>query len=632
MIKWLPPRTGGSGTGDYLTPLDVGAKLEGAGRNTMAKREQRTGRGKRYDDAAARIETQELHSGTDALEMVRSVYGSKFDESIDLVVRLGVDPRKTEEMVRGTVALPSGTGKDVRVAVFAQGEAASSAREAGADHVGADDLATEVEGGMLDFDVAIATPDMMATVGKLGRALGPRGLMPNPKSGTVTDDVAKAVAEFKGGKVEFRADKHGNVHLPIGRVSFEVSALQANMKAAIEELERLRPASTKGRYLRKVSVSSTMGPGVRIDPLRVVDWNPLERRRWVAEPAAVPWPPQLTRSPKTSGLCGHAAQNAPTGRPSRRVSWSAPGYVWTGSSVYVRHSRLKTYMGGRGNRQPLTRGNPGGRSVENPRPDKVAVVDEVRERLSNTEAAVLTEYRGLDVPALAELRAALRAAGGDYKVYKNTLVRLAVSELDLEIDDLLTGPTAIALVADRPDGSPGDAVSMAKALDSFAKEHEALVIKGGLLDSQRLSIEQVLALAKIAPREVLLAQLAGAMAAPIQQFAGLLNALPQNLAYALKALIDQHGGPASLAEDDASDEAPVDETDVDAVVDEASADDNEAPAEEAEADTETAAADDNEAPAEEAEAETAAADDNEAPAEEAEADTETAAADDTEEA
>ncbi len=287
--------------------------------------------------------------------------------------------------------------------------------------------------------------------------------------------------------------------------------------------------------------------------------------------------------------------------------------------------------------------------MENPRPDKVAVVDEVRERLSNTEAAVLTEYRGLDVPALAELRAALRAAGGDYKVYKNTLVRLAVSELDLEIDDLLTGPTAIALVADRPDGSPGDAVSMAKALDSFAKEHEALVIKGGLLDSQRLSIEQVLALAKIAPREVLLAQLAGAMAAPIQQFAGLLNALPQNLAYALKALIDQHGGPASLAEDDASDEAPVDETDVDAVVDEASADDNEAPAEEAEADTETAAADDNEAPAEEAEAETAAADDNEAPAEEAEAetaaaddneapaeeaeaDTETAAADDTEEA
>ena len=237
----------------------------------MAKNENTSGRGKRYDDAAARIAEGDLHSGADALEMVRSVHGSKFDESVDLVVRLGVDPRKTEEMVRGTVALPSGTGKDVKVAVFAQGEAAAAARDAGADHVGADDLAAEVEGGMLDFDVAIAAPDMMPTVGKLGRSLGPRGLMPNPKSGTVTDDVAKAVAEFKGGKVEFRTDKHGNVHLPIGRVSFETSDLQANLKAAIEEMERLRPASTKGRYLKKGSVSSTMGPSVRIDPAGVSD-------------------------------------------------------------------------------------------------------------------------------------------------------------------------------------------------------------------------------------------------------------------------------------------------------------------------------------------------------------------------
>ncbi|MED5393566.1 MAG: 50S ribosomal protein L1, partial [Actinomycetota bacterium] len=179
------------------------------------------------------------------------------------------DPRKAEEMVRGTVALPSGTGKDVRVAVFAQGEPANAAREAGADHVGGDDLAAEVEGGMLDFDVAIATPDMMPTVGKLGRALGPRGLMPNPKSGTVTDDVAKAVGEFKGGKVEFRTDRYGNVHLPIGKASFETSALVANLSAAIEELERLKPSSTKGRYLKKVSISSTMGPGIRIDPQRV---------------------------------------------------------------------------------------------------------------------------------------------------------------------------------------------------------------------------------------------------------------------------------------------------------------------------------------------------------------------------
>ena len=225
--------------------------------------------GKRYEDASSRFDRDQMYSGSEALDLAISLAGAKFDEGVDLLVRLSVDPRKAEEMVRGTVALPSGTGKDVRVAVFAQGESANAAREAGADHVGGDDLAAEVEGGMLDFDVAIATPDMMPTVGKLGRALGPRGLMPNPKSGTVTDDVAKAVGEFKGGKVEFRTDRYGNVHLPIGKVSFEASALVANLSAAIEELERLKPSSAKGRYLKKVSISSTMGPGIRIDPQRV---------------------------------------------------------------------------------------------------------------------------------------------------------------------------------------------------------------------------------------------------------------------------------------------------------------------------------------------------------------------------
>ena len=225
--------------------------------------------GKRYEDASSRFDRDQMYSGSEALDLAISLAGAKFDEGVDLLVRLSVDPRKAEEMVRGTVALPSGTGKDVRVAVFAQGEPANAAREAGADHVGGDDLAAEVEGGMLDFDVAIATPDMMPTVGKLGRALGPRGLMPNPKSGTVTDDVAKAVGEFKGGKVEFRTDRYGNVHLPIGKVSFEASALVANLSAAIEELERLQPSSAKGRYLKKVSISSTMGPGIRIDPQRV---------------------------------------------------------------------------------------------------------------------------------------------------------------------------------------------------------------------------------------------------------------------------------------------------------------------------------------------------------------------------
>lgn len=223
-------------------------------------------KGKRYNDALTKYDSQHHHGGQESIEIVRSLAQAKFDETIDLVVRLGVDPRKSEEMVRGTVALPSGTGKNVKVAVFAQGADATAAKEAGADYVGADDLATEVEGGMLDFDVAISTPDMMPTVGKLGRALGPRGLMPNPKSGTVTDDPAKAVQDFKGGKVEFRTDRYGNVQVPIGKASFETASLVANFNAVVEELERLKPSSSKGRYFKKVSISSTMGPSILIDP------------------------------------------------------------------------------------------------------------------------------------------------------------------------------------------------------------------------------------------------------------------------------------------------------------------------------------------------------------------------------
>ena len=225
--------------------------------------------GKRYSDASKRYDRDAQHAPAEALQLAKSLANAKFDETIDLIARLGVDPRKADQIVRGTVALPSGTGKDVRIAVFAQGDAATAAREAGADHVGADDLAELVEGGMTDFDVAIATPDMMPTVGKLGRVLGPRGLMPNPKTGTVTTDPAKAVEEFKGGKVEYRTDRYGNVHVPIGKASFEPAQLSENFWAVIEELQRAKPASAKGRYFRKVGVSSTMGPGVRIDTGRL---------------------------------------------------------------------------------------------------------------------------------------------------------------------------------------------------------------------------------------------------------------------------------------------------------------------------------------------------------------------------
>src|SRR5688500_11657525 len=190
-------------------------------------------KGKKYTDALKRYDRERMHSPSEAVDLVKSLPAANFDETVELVVRLGVDPRKADQIVRGTVGLPSGTGKDVRVAVFAAGEAATAAREAGADIVGADDLAAQVEGGMLDFDVAIATPDMMPLVGRLGRVLGPRGLMPNPKTGTVTPDVAKAVGEFKGGKVEYRTDRYGNVHVPVGKVSFTPTALMDNIRAVL---------------------------------------------------------------------------------------------------------------------------------------------------------------------------------------------------------------------------------------------------------------------------------------------------------------------------------------------------------------------------------------------------------------
>ena len=223
---------------------------------------------KKQADAAKAFDPEQLYTPSEALELVQKLATAKFDETVELAVRLGVDPRKADQMVRGTVALPSGTGTDVRIAVFATGEAATAAREAGADFVGGDDLAAEVEGGMMDFDVAIATPDMMPVLGRLGRVLGPRGLMPNPKTGTVTDDVAAAVEAFKGGKVEYRTDRHGNVHVSVGKVSFTEAALLENFFAVADELMRAKPAGAKGRYIRKVTLASTMGPGVHVDSNR----------------------------------------------------------------------------------------------------------------------------------------------------------------------------------------------------------------------------------------------------------------------------------------------------------------------------------------------------------------------------
>lgn len=230
-----------------------------------------TKRGKRYAAAIDAIDRERLYPPREAIRLLKSLPGPKFDETIELSIRLGVDPRKADQMVRGAVSLPKGTGKSMRVVAFAKGEKASLAADAGADVVGEQELADRISGGWLDFDAVVASPDMMPVVGKLGRVLGPRGLMPNPKSGTVTDDVGKAVADIKGGRVEYRTDKQGNLHLIIGKRSFEDSALIENYLAILDEVQRAKPAAAKGRYLRAIALAGTMTPGIRIDPAKSKD-------------------------------------------------------------------------------------------------------------------------------------------------------------------------------------------------------------------------------------------------------------------------------------------------------------------------------------------------------------------------
>jgi large subunit ribosomal protein L1 len=228
-----------------------------------------TKRSKAYEQAAALIEQDKLYTPADAVKLAKQTSTTKrFDSTVEVAMRLGVDPRKADQMVRGTVSLPHGTGKTARVAVFATGEKAEEARAAGADVVGGDDLIEQVNGGMLDFDAAVATPDMMGKVGRLGRVLGPRGLMPNPKTGTVTNDVAKAVQDIKGGKIEYRVDRQANLHFVIGKTSFSEDQLLDNYAAALDEVLRAKPSAAKGRYLRKVALSTTMGPGILVDPAK----------------------------------------------------------------------------------------------------------------------------------------------------------------------------------------------------------------------------------------------------------------------------------------------------------------------------------------------------------------------------
>ncbi|HYG57586.1 MAG TPA: 50S ribosomal protein L1 [Symbiobacteriaceae bacterium] len=225
--------------------------------------------GKKYSDAAKQFDRAKLHDPAEALDMVKKIASAKFDETVEVSLRLGVDPRHADQQVRGAVVLPGGLGKTVRVLVFAKGDKAKEAEAAGADVVGAEDIVTKIQEGWMDFDVAIATPDMMGMVGKLGRILGPRGLMPNPKTGTVTFDVNNAIRETKAGKVEYRTDKAGIVAAPIGKVSFDVDRLGINFKAFMDAIVRAKPAAAKGVYLKSITISSTMGPGVKVNPLKL---------------------------------------------------------------------------------------------------------------------------------------------------------------------------------------------------------------------------------------------------------------------------------------------------------------------------------------------------------------------------
>jgi large subunit ribosomal protein L1 len=227
--------------------------------------------GKRYDEARAAIDREKLYAPADAVAVLKAAPDAKFDETVEVHFRLGLNVRHADEQLRGTIMLPHGTGRSMRVAVFAEGDKAREAQEAGADVVGSADLATKIEGGFLDFDVAIATPDQMGNVGKLGRVLGPRGLMPNPKTGTVTFDIAKAVSDAKAGKLEYRTDRGANVHLPIGKKSFGEKQLLENYAVVLEEIVRAKPAAAKGRYIKGITLTTTMGPGLHLDPARTRD-------------------------------------------------------------------------------------------------------------------------------------------------------------------------------------------------------------------------------------------------------------------------------------------------------------------------------------------------------------------------
>ena len=409
-----------------------------------------TKHGKKYVDAEQRFDREQLHAPAEALDLVKAMASRNFDETVEVAFRLGVDPRKADQMIRGTVSLPNGHRQE-RAGRGVRGRATRPARpqEAGADIVGADDLVARIEGGMLDFDVAIATPDLMGQVGKLGRTLGPRGLMPNPKTGTVTNDVGKTVGEFKAGKVEYRTDRYGNVHVPLGKVSFDTTALLENYFAVLDELHAGEARLGQGSVpARRSAVELHDGPGREGRP----DRHPARGARGGG---VVVSSRSTTQLPQTSGL--------PRGNGRRLLREQAP--AGRGALVLIGTSRVSAAT----SLSVSARGN------QMARPEKVAVVDEIRTKLAEADATVLTEYRGLTVHELADLRGVAARSGTEYKMFKNTLARRAVEDAGYdEITSMFEGPIAIAFVR-------GDAAAAAKALRDFGRDNPALVVKGGLL-------------------------------------------------------------------------------------------------------------------------------------------------------
>ncbi len=398
--------------------------------------------GKKYEAAAKNREFEKAYPSQQALEIVKKSAFAKFDETVEAVVRLGVDPRHADQVVRGTVVLPAGTGSKVRVLVIAVGDKAREAEAAGADYVGVEFLA-KIKEGWLDFDVLIATPDQMGQLGQLGRVLGPRGLMPNPKAGTVTFNVGQAVKETKAGKIEFRVDKGGNVHVPLGKVSFDVDALTTNFTAFMDQIIRSKPSAAKGVYVRNVSVSSTMGPGVAVDTT-----------------------PYRSRAMK--------------------------------------------------------------------RTDKEQLVVELKEKIGGAQALYYTDFTGLNVKRMTELRRRLRKANVEYVVIKNTLALRAVNESGL-VGERLKGPTGLVMAK--------DAVGAAKVLTDFAKENDQRpTVKGGLLDGTSIDAAQVKRLAAMPSREQMLAELAAGLQSPLGAFVGALSGLLMTFVGALDALKTQREG------------------------------------------------------------------------------------------